>query len=248
MNQSGRQNGIGRRDGDTEATILVVDDDPGIRELLASTLAFAGYRVVLAGDATGALAALRNDRPDAVLLDVMLPDTDGLDVLRLVRSQGDDTPILFLTARDAPEDRVAGLTSGADDYVTKPFTVAEVTARLHAVLRRSGRRGSEPADDVLRCADLDLDVATKRVTRAGQDVELSPTEFRLLEYLLENQSRVVSKAQILDRVWHYDFGGDVGVVEKFVSTLRRKIEPVGAAPLITTVRGFGYRLRAPEGM
>jgi two-component system OmpR family response regulator len=233
--------------------VLVVDDDAGIRELLRSTLLFAGYQVIEAGDATTALRALRDHRPQAVLLDVGLPDTDGLDVVRFLRAQGDTTPVLFLTARDAPDERVAGFSSGGDDYVTKPFTIAEVTARLAAVLRRAAARDDrgDPGDrgrddDVLRHADLVLDVARKRVSRAGVLLDLSPTEFRLLEYLLENAGRVVSKAQILDRVWHYDFGGDSGVVEKFVSTLRRKVDPVGSTPLITTVRGFGYCVRGPE--
>jgi len=225
--------------------VLVVDDDAGIRELLASSLEFAGHRVLLATDAATALRALRQEHADVVVLDVMLPDADGFDMLRLVRSQGDETPVVFLTARDAPEDRIAGLVSGADDYVTKPFAIGEVIARVHAVLRRSGTRRAEPEDDVLRCADLVMTPATRRVARGGHQLELSPTEYRLLEYLLQNTGRVVSKGQILDRVWHYDFGGDVGVVEKFVSTLRRKIEPQGTQPLIETVRGFGYCLRAP---
>lgn len=225
--------------------MLVVDDDAGIRELLASSLEFAGHQVLLAADAATALRVLRRGHADVVVLDVMLPDADGLDVLRLVRSQGDQTPVVFLTARDGPEDRIAGLVSGADDYVTKPFAIGEVVARVHAVLRRSGTRRAEPEDDVLRCADLVMMSATRRVVRGGRDLDLSPTEYRLLEYLLQNAGRVVSKGQILDRVWHYDFGGDVGVVEKFVSTLRRKIEPRGTDPLIETVRGFGYCLRAP---
>ncbi len=227
-------------------TVLVVDDDAGIRELLSSALEFAGHRVVLAADAAAGLRILREQSVDVVVLDVMLPDADGVDVLRLVRSQGNEIPVLFLTARDAPADRICGLVSGADDYVTKPFAIGEVIARVRAVLRRSGRsRGDEPDGDVMRCADLVLTPATKRVSRGGHPLDLSPTEYRLLEYLMTNEGRVVSKGQILDRVWHYDFGGDVGVVEKFVSTLRRKVEPAGTESLIETVRGFGYCLRAP---
>jgi two-component system OmpR family response regulator len=220
--------------------ILVVDDDAGLRELLLSALRFAGFDVAAVGDAPAALAAIDRAVPDAVLLDVMLPGIDGFDFLHLLRTREPDLPVMFLTARDELDDRVRGLRLGGDDYVTKPFNVVEVAARLEALLRRTRR--AEPVDDVLRCADLELDEARHRVSRAGQPVELSPTEFRLLRYLLLNAGRVVSKAQILDHVWQYDFGGDSGVVERFVSNLRRKID-FGGPSLIHTVRGFGYSLR-----
>jgi two-component system OmpR family response regulator len=220
--------------------ILVVDDDAGLRELLLSALRFAGFAVTAAGDVPAALTALESARPDAIVLDVMLPGTDGFDFLRLLRTREPDLPVMFLTARVELDDRVRGLRLGGDDYVTKPFNVVEIAARLEALLRRTRR--AEPADGVLRCADLELDEARHRVSRGGEPVELSPTEFRLLRYLLVNSGRVVSKAQILDHVWQYDFGGDSGVVERFVSNLRRKID-FGGPSLIHTVRGFGYSLR-----
>ncbi|GAA2594922.1 response regulator transcription factor [Winogradskya consettensis] len=221
--------------------ILVVDDDAGLRELLLSALRFAGFEVEAVGDVPAALAAIGARPPDAVVLDVMLPGADGFDLLRLLRSRDVEVPVMFLTARDELDDRVKGLRLGGDDYLTKPFNVVEVAARLEALLRRS-RRGTTASDGVLRCADLELDEARHVVTRAGTPVELSPTEFRLLRYLLANTGRVVSKAQILDHVWQYDFGGDAGVVERFVSNLRRKID-LGGPSLIHTVRGFGYSLR-----
>jgi two-component system OmpR family response regulator len=220
--------------------ILVVDDDAGLRELLLSALRFAGFDVTAVGDVPAALTAIEAERPDAIVLDVMLPGTDGFDFLHLLRTREPDLPVMFLTARDELDDRVRGLRLGGDDYVTKPFNVVEIAARLEALLRRTRR--AEPADGVLRCADLELDEARHRVSRAGEPVELSPTEFRLLRYLLLNTGRVVSKAQILDHVWKYDFGGDSGVVERFVSNLRRKID-FGGPSLIHTVRGFGYSLR-----
>lgn len=223
--------------------ILVVDDDAGLRELLLSALRFAGFDVTAVGDVPAALTALESVRPDAIVLDVMLPGTDGFDFLHLLRTREPDLPVMFLTARVELDDRVRGLRLGGDDYVTKPFNVVEIAARLEALLRRTRR--AEPADGVLRCADLELDEARHRVSRGGEQVELSPTEFRLLRYLLLNTGRVVSKAQILDHVWQYDFGGDSGVVERFVSNLRRKID-FGGPSLIHTVRGFGYSLR-PAG-
>jgi two-component system OmpR family response regulator len=220
--------------------VLVVDDDPGIAELLVSALRFANFEVNVAVDVASALTAISADPPDAVVLDVMLPDVQGFDLVQLLRAQGNQLPVLMLTARDAVEDRVRGLRLGADDYVTKPFSVVEVVARVEALLRRS--RASEPPDDgTLRCADLALNETVHSVTRAGEPVSLSPTEFRLLHYLLLNGGRVVSKAQILQHVWQYDFG-DAGVVERFVSNLRRKIDD-GHPPLIHTVRGFGYTVR-----
>ncbi|WP_306215761.1 response regulator transcription factor [Actinoplanes sp. RD1] len=222
--------------------ILVVDDDPGLRELLLSALRFAGFEVEAAADVPAALAAIGARAPDAIVLDVMLPGTDGFDLLHLLRSRKVDVPVMFLTARDELDDRVRGLRMGGDDYLTKPFDVVEVAARLEALLRRARRGTAGSTDDVLRCADLEMDQARHTVNRGGQPVELSPTEFRLLHYLLSNTGRVVSKAQILDHVWQYDFGGDAGVVERFISNLRRKID-FGGPSLIHTVRGFGYSLR-----
>ncbi|BCJ53589.1 DNA-binding response regulator [Actinoplanes sp. NBRC 14428] len=222
--------------------ILVVDDDPGLRELLLSALRFAGFEVEAVADVSAALSAFGARRPDAVVLDVMLPGTDGFDLLQLLRSRDVHVPVMFLTARDELDDRVRGLRLGGDDYLTKPFDVAEVAARLEALLRRSRRLPPELPEGVLRCGDLEMDEARHVVTRGGEPVELSPTEFRLLRYLLANAGRVVSKAQILDNVWQYDFGGDAAVVERFVSNLRRKID-LGGPSMIVTVRGFGYSLR-----
>jgi len=217
--------------------ILVVDDDPGLLELLLSALRFSGFEVEAAADVPAALAAIGARPPAAIVLDVMLPGTNGFDLVQLLRSRGVHVPVMFLTARTELDDRVRGLRLGGDDYLTKPFDVAEVAARLEALLRRAGRADPE----VLRCDDLEMDEPRHLVTRGGRPIELSPTEFRLLRYLLANTGRVVSKAQILDHVWQYDFGGDASVVERFVSNLRRKIGP----SLIHTVRGFGYSLR-PE--
>lgn len=223
--------------------VLVVDDDPEIREMLASTLDFAGFVVDVAAGATEALAALRAQRPDVLVLDVSMPGTDGFELVQLVRRRDAGLPVLFLSARDTVDDRVRGLRLGADDYVTKPFSAVEVVARLDALLRRGAL--VQPDDDVLRCADLELDRAHHLVRRAGETVDLSPTEFRLLELLLEQRGRVLSKGQIMAAVWQYDFGGDGNVVERFVSNLRRKVDD-GHAPLIRTVRGFGYAVRDPS--
>jgi two-component system OmpR family response regulator len=230
--------------------VLVVDDDDGIREMLQSTLAFAGFRVTAAADAGTAMAVLdaadATRDVDALVLDVLMPGVDGFDFIQLLRQRDLTLPVLFLTARDAVEDRVRGLRLGADDYLTKPFSVVEVTARLESLLRRSrtpGTVGGRPESSILRCDDLELDERRHVVARAGVRIELSPTEFRLLAYLMLHQSRVLSKTQILDQIWQYDFGGDSNVVERFVSNLRRKIDGPGP-PLIHTVRGFGYTIRS----
>ncbi|WP_091611577.1 response regulator transcription factor [Amycolatopsis saalfeldensis] len=222
--------------------ILVVDDDPGLRELLLSALRFTGFEVEAVGGVPAALAAIEARPPDAIVLDVMLPGTNGFDLLHLLRSRDVQVPVMFLTARDELDDRVRGLRLGGDDYLTKPFDVVEVAARLEALLRRSRRVPPTVPEGVWRCGDLEMDEARHSVRRGGVPIELSPTEFRLLRYLLVNSGRVVSKAQILDHVWQYDFGGDAGVVERFVSNLRRKID-FGGPSLIQTVRGFGYNLR-----
>ncbi|MER5262107.1 response regulator transcription factor [Actinosynnema sp. NPDC002837] len=222
--------------------ILVVDDDPGLRELLLSALRFSGFEVEAVGDVPAALAAIGARTPDAIVLDVMLPGTNGFDLLHLLRSREVHVPVMFLTARDEVDDRVRGLRLGGDDYLTKPFHVVEVAARLEALLRRARRVPPVVPEGVWRCDDLELDEVRHVVTRGGQPVELSPTEFRLLRYLLINSGRVVSKADILDHVWQYDFGGNASVVERFISNLRRKID-FGGPSLIRSVRGFGYSLR-----
>ncbi|GGK16942.1 DNA-binding response regulator [Pilimelia terevasa] len=229
--------------------MLVVDDEPHISALLSATLRLLQFDVRVAGTGHAALIAAEEYAPDLVILDVMLPDLDGFQVARRLRQAGHGTPVLFLTARDAVGDRIAGLDAGADDYVTKPFSLEEVVLRIRAILRRSGTEAAdEPAAEqtVLSYADLQLDVEAYEVRRGGQRIDLSPTEFRLLRYLLANAGRVVSKAQILDRVWEYDFGGDGRIVESYVYYLRRKIDRTGP-PLIHTVRGVGYALRLPRG-
>jgi two-component system OmpR family response regulator len=228
------------------ARLLVVDDEPNISALLSATLRLFAFDVRAAGSGHEALAAAEEFRPDLVILDVMLPDLDGFEVARRLRAAGHAVPVLFLTARDTVEDRICGLTAGADDYVTKPFSLEEVLLRIRAILRRSRPDADQPSGPgVLRYADLMLDEEAHEVRRAGQVVELSPTEFNLLRYLLVNAGRVVSKAQILDRVWRYDFGGDGRIVESYIYYLRRKIDAV-EPPLIHTVRGVGYSLRLPR--
>ena len=234
-----------------EAHLLVVDDEPNIRDLLASSLRFAGFEVTTADDGNGALHGVDGADPDLIVLDVMLPDMDGFTVARRLRERDITTPILFLTARDDMADKVQGLTVGGDDYVTKPFGLEEVVARIRAILRRT--HGAEEDDGVVRVADLVLDEDAHEVHRAGVDVELSPTEFKLLRYLMLNAGRVVSKAQILDHVWEYDWNGDAAIVESYISYLRRKIDQVEGqdgqivTPLIQTRRGVGYMLREPKG-
>jgi two-component system OmpR family response regulator len=225
--------------------VLVVDDEPNICALLAATLRLTGYEIRVAESGRDALLAAQDFGPDLVVLDVMLPDLDGFQVAQRLRANGRAVPVLFLTARDSVADRVAGLTVGGDDYVTKPFSLEEVVLRIQAILRRSNRSANGP-DGVLRYADLEMDEDAHEVRRAGRLIELSPTEFNLLRYLLTNAGRVVSKAQILDRVWSYDFGGDGRIVESYVYYLRRKIDRSGPA-LIHTVRGVGYALRLLRG-
>src|ERR671919_2493793 len=223
-----------------EATILVVDDEEYIRDLVASSLHLAGLTARVVSDGSQALAALEHDAPDLVILDVRLPGIDGFEVCRTLRAAGSDVPVIFLTARDTPEDRLSGFTKGGDDYITKPFSLEELIARVRAVLRRS--RPADARGGTLAYADLVLDGEAMRVSRAGEPIRLSPTEFKLLRYLLLNAERVVSKGQILDHVWQYDFDGKSGVVENYISYLRKKIDTV-EPPLIHTVRGFGYVLR-----
>jgi two-component system OmpR family response regulator len=224
---------------DRPARVLVVDDEPNIRALLSQTLRLVSFEVRTAETGAEAVSAAREFAPDIVVLDVMLADIDGFEVARRL---GERVPVLFLTARDAVEDRVQGLSLGADDYVAKPFSLEEVVLRIRAILRRSHGASRE---DVMRYADLELDVAAHEVRRGGVPVELSPTEFNLLQYLLANAGRVVSKTQILDSVWRYDFDGDSSIVESYVYYLRKKIDK-SEPQLIHTVRGVGYTLRIPR--
>jgi two-component system, OmpR family, response regulator len=219
--------------------LLVVDDEDNLRSMLDAALSHHGYQVVTAGNGREAMELATSAMPDLILLDVMMPELDGFDVVRRLRDRYVKTPIIFLTARDAVEDRVRGLTLGGDDYLVKPFSLEELVARVDTVLRRVGvtKRSS-----TLRCADLELDDDAHRVARAGEEVSLSPTEYNLLRFLLANQGRVLSKAQILDHVWEYDFGGDGGIVETYIGYLRKKIDQVEPR-LIHTVRGVGYSLR-----
>ncbi|MDR2252410.1 MAG: response regulator transcription factor [Bifidobacteriaceae bacterium] len=231
------------------AKLLVVDDEPSIRELLATSLKFAGFAVTTAATGGQAVAAAMDDRPDLIVLDVMLPDMDGFTVARRLRDRADHIPVLFLTARDALDDKIHGLTIGGDDYVTKPFSLEEVVARIKAVLRRT-KAAVEGDAAVLRVADLELDQDSHEVYRAGVEIDLSPTEFKLLRYLMANAGRVLSKNQILDHVWDYGWIGDGGIVESYISYLRRKLDvrPEGREldPLILTRRGVGYMLKAPR--
>ena len=219
--------------------LLLVDDEENLRSMLDAALRHSGFDVVPVGSGREALDAVKTERPELIVLDVMLPDIDGFEVCRRLRTEGDRTPVLFLTARDATEDTVRGLTLGGDDYLVKPFSLEELVARIGSVLRRTGT--AKPGSR-LACADLELDDDAHRVTRAGEPVNLSPTEYNLLRYLLVNQGQALSKAQILDHVWQYDFGGDGGVVETYIGYLRRKVDHV-APKLIHTIRGVGYSLR-----
>ena len=228
----------------TTQRILVVDDENSISELIATSLRFVGFEVLTAATGSQALTVAEEFKPHALILDVMLPDQNGFEVCRQLRQDGHEVGVLFLTAKDTVEYKIAGLTIGGDDYVTKPFSLEELVARLRALLRRIGVIPTESDDEKVRFADLELDEATHEVRRAGNLIELSPTEFLLLRYLMINADRVVSKAQILDHVWQYDFRGDAGIVETYISYLRKKIDTYDPA-LIHTVRGVGYRMRLP---
>ena len=219
--------------------LLLVDDEDNLRSMLDAALRHLGFDVHPVASGREALEAVPSVKPDLVVLDVMLPDLDGFEVCRRLRSDGSKTPVLFLTAKDATEDKVRGLTLGGDDYLVKPFSLEELVARINAVLRRAGLAQN---GTTLRCGDLEMDDDAHRVARDGEEVTLSPTEYNLLRYLLVNQGRVVSKAQILDHVWQYDFGGDGGVVETYIGYLRRKVDN-GDDKLIHTIRGVGYSLR-----
>ncbi|MFY9931475.1 MAG: response regulator transcription factor [Streptosporangiaceae bacterium] len=238
------RNGIQHADG-TPVRVLVVDDEPSLAELLASVLRYEGWTVQTAGTGADAVRTAREFRPDAVVLDVMLPDFNGLEVMRRLRAEIPQVCVLFLTARDAVEDRVAGITAGGDDYVTKPFSLEEVLARLRGLLRRANLTRAQTGEGSLVVGDLSMDEDAREVRRDGELIDLTATEFELLRFLMRNPRRVLSKAQILDRVWNYDFGGQAHVVELYISYLRKKID-AGRVPLIHTVRGVGYVLK-PAG-
>jgi two-component system OmpR family response regulator len=226
----------------TAERILVVDDEPNITDLVATALRYEGFDVAVAGTGSDAIREASTFRPDLIVLDVMLPDRDGFELLTRLRADHTRLPVVFLTARDSTDDKIKGLTVGGDDYVTKPFSLEELLARVRAVLRRTKPSASNASK--LTFADLELDDDTHEVWRGRTRIDLTPTEYKLLRYLMHNARRVVSKAQILDHVWEYDFDGDANVVETYVSYLRKKLDPSGP-PLIHTVRGIGYTLRLP---
>jgi two-component system OmpR family response regulator len=232
-----------RPDG-SAVRVLVVDDEAALADLLSMALRYEGWEGHTEGNGADALRSARDIRPDAVVLDVMLPDMDGLEVLARLRRETPDVPVLFLTAKDAVEDRIAGLTAGGDDYVTKPFSLEEVVARLRGLLRRAGAATAR-TESLLVVGDLVLNEDSHEVSRSGTGIHLTATEFELLRYLMRNPRRVLSKAQILDRVWSYDFGGQANVVELYISYLRRKID-AGRTPMIHTRRGAGYLIKPGE--
>jgi two-component system OmpR family response regulator len=225
--------------------VLVVDDEPNIRDLLSASLRFAGHQVLTSPNGTDAINKIVEQQPDIILLDVMLPDVSGFGVTKKIRSMGIETPILFLTARDDTEDKITGLTVGGDDYVTKPFSLDEIMARISAIMRRTGK--DQTQGSVIKVGELEINEDAHEVTVNGNFVDLSPTEYQLLRYLAQNPNRVLTKAQILDHVWEYDFNGEMGIVESYVSYLRKKLDPVSTEPLIVTKRGVGYLLKGPKG-
>ena len=220
--------------------ILIVDDEPNIRDLLTTSLRFAGFGVRAVANGAQTISAVLEEEPDLIILDVMLPDMNGFSVTKRLRTAGYTAPILFLTAKDDTEDKITGLTVGGDDYVTKPFSLDEIVARIRAILRRTIQ---EEEDAVITAGPIILDQDTHEVTIDGKPVDLSPTEFKLLRYMMLNPNRVLSKTQILDHVWEYDFNGDAGIVESYISYLRRKLDQLSEEPLIQTKRGFGYMLK-----
>jgi two-component system, OmpR family, response regulator len=230
-----------RRADGNPISVLVVDDESVLAEMVSMALRYEGWEITTAADGFAAITAARTARPDVVVLDVMLPDMSGLEVLRRLREQNPKLPVLLLTAKDAVEDRIAGLTAGGDDYVTKPFSIEEVVLRLRALLRRTGVTTEDSGAQIV-VGDLVLDEDSHEVTRAGQAITLTSTEFELLRFMMRNSKRVLSKAQILDRVWSYDFGGRSNIVELYISYLRKKID-TGRRPMIHTLRGAGYVLK-----
>ncbi|MEY1677208.1 response regulator transcription factor [Gordonia sp. ABKF26] len=236
---------VAKQNSTRGAKVLVVDDEENIRQLLSVSLKFQGYEVETAADGPAALDRCRSVKPDVLVLDVMMPGMDGFGLLRRLRADGVEAPALFLSARDTVEDKINGLTIGGDDYVTKPFSLEEVVARLQVLLRRSGFDDQQRASSKITFADIELDDETHEVFKAGELVALSPTEFTLLRYFMVNAGTVLSKPRILDHVWNYDFGGEVNVVESYVSYLRRKLD-TGDKRLIHTLRGVGYVMREPR--
>ena len=231
----------GHNEAMTAPRILVVDDEPNIRDLLITSLRFAGFQVKAVSNGAQTISAVLEEEPDLIILDVMLPDMNGFSVTKRLRGAGYTAPILFLTAKDETEDKITGLNAGGDDYVTKPFSLDEIVARIQAILRRTMQADEE---SLIRAGELTMDQDTHDVLVGDANIDLSPTEFKLLRYLMLNPNRVLSKAQILDHVWEYDFNGDAGIVESYISYLRRKIDPHSTEPLIQTKRGFGYMLKA----
>ena len=241
MTSSAAERVVMRRADGNPINVLVVDDEAVLAEMVSMALRYEGWNITTAADGASAISAARTTRPDAVVLDIMLPDMSGLDVLRQLREHSPHLPVLLLTAKDAVEDRIAGLTAGGDDYVTKPFSIEEVVLRLRALLRRTGVTTEDSGAQIV-VGDLVLDEDSHEVTRAGDPIALTSTEFELLRFLMRNPKRVLSKAQILDRVWSYDFGGRSNIVELYISYLRKKIDS-GRQPMIHTLRGAGYVLK-----
>lgn len=224
--------------------ILVVDDEPNIRDLLASGLRFAGFSVLAVGNGNDAVVAAEKGNPDLILLDVMLPDMSGFSVTKKLRSLGIMAPVLFLTARDEVEDKITGLTVGGDDYMTKPFSLDEIIARINAILRRT--KQAAPEKSIIEVGEIRIDEDAHDVFVNDEAIELSPTEYKLLRYLMENANRVLSKAQILDHVWEYDFNGEMGIVESYISYLRKKLDPLTSEPVLLTKRGHGYMFKSTK--
>ena len=224
--------------------VLIVDDEPNIRDLLSTSLRFAGFSVHAVGNGADAVNAAEKGAPDIILLDVMLPDMNGFSVTKKLRSMGINAPVLFLTARDETADKVTGLTVGGDDYMTKPFSLDEIVARINAILRRT--KQIETEESVLEVGEIKINQDAHEVFANGQVVDLSPTEYKLLRFLISNPNRVLTKAQILDHVWEYDFNGEMGIVESYVSYLRKKLDPITSEPLIQTKRGVGYMYKSTK--
>jgi two-component system OmpR family response regulator len=224
--------------------VLIVDDEPNIRDLLSTSLRFAGFSVHAVGNGADAVNAAEKGAPDIILLDVMLPDMNGFSVTKKLRSMGINAPVLFLTARDETADKVTGLTVGGDDYMTKPFSLDEIVARINAILRRT--KQVETEESVLEVGEIKINQDAHEVFANGQPIDLSPTEYKLLRFLISNPNRVLTKAQILDHVWEYDFNGEMGIVESYVSYLRKKLDPITSEPLIQTKRGVGYMYKSTK--
>jgi two-component system OmpR family response regulator len=224
--------------------VLIVDDEPNIRDLLSTSLRFAGFSVHAVGNGADAVNAAEKGAPDIILLDVMLPDMNGFSVTKKLRSMGINAPVLFLTARDETADKVTGLTVGGDDYMTKPFSLDEIVARINAILRRT--KQVETEESILEVGEIRINQDAHEVYANGQPVDLSPTEYKLLRFLISNPNRVLTKAQILDHVWEYDFNGEMGIVESYVSYLRKKLDPITSEPLIQTKRGVGYMYKSTK--